>query len=289
MNSLKKIQVTSIIITRNEELNIEKCLKSIHGFVDQIFVIDSESTDSTRKIASQYADEVRNLPYDSEHIGPWIFQWGLDNLPIRNEWVLILEADQVLTPELKNELLRLYSQPSIEQNGFYIKRRQIFRGKPIRFGGYGSKYLLKLFRRSSGELDKLEQDTRVYVKGLVGKLRYGLDEDNKKEQEILFYLQKHIRYANMFANEESIRRTQHLQWKLTPRLFGSPDEYTLWLKGIYYRSPLMWRPFFYFFYRYILLLGFLDGKQGFIFHFMQAFWFRLIVDIRLEELIQEKK
>lgn len=278
------IPVTVIVTTRNEEVNIEKCLRSIHGFVDQIFVIDSESKDQTVPIARQYADEVYNLPYVHDAIIPWIFQWGLDNLLIRDEWVMILEADQELTPELKQELQTLFSQPSIPENGFYIRRIQIFRGRRIRFGGYGSKYLLKLFRRSAGELDKQEQDTRVYVKGQVGKLKSPIVEENLKEAEILFYLQKHLRYAEAFAREEFRRRQEGIQWKLEPRLFGTPDQRTLWLKGLYYRLPLYVRPFVYFFYRYFLLLGFLDGKEGAIFHFLRAFWFRLVVDIRLEEL-----
>jgi glycosyltransferase involved in cell wall biosynthesis len=278
------IPVTVIITTRNEEANIEKCLRSIHGFANQVFVIDSESEDQTVAIARKYADEVRNLAYVHDAIIPWIFQWGLDNLPIRNEWVMILEADQVMTPELKRELQQLFSQSYISENGFYIRRIQIFRGRQIRFGGYGSKYLLKLFRRSTGELDKQEQDTRVYVKGQVGKLKSPIVEENLKEAEILFYLQKHLRYAEAFAREEFRRRQEGIQFKLKPRLFGTPDQHTLWLKRLYYRLPLYVRPFAYWFYHYFLLLGFLDGKEGAIFHFLRAFWFRLVVDIRLEEL-----
>jgi len=166
-------------------------------------------------------------------------------------------------------------------------RRQIFRGKPLRFGGYGGKVLLKLFRRSCSELDPVEQDTRVYVRGSVGRLRAPLEEWNVKEDSIQFYLQKHLRYAEAFATEELKRRQGNLPWKTAPRLFGTPDERVLWLKDIYYRMPLFVRPALYFFYRYFILLGILDGKNGLIFHFLQAFWFRLVVDIRLEELMRE--
>jgi len=282
------IPITLIVTTRNEEANIEKCLESAYGFIDQIFVIDSESTDRTVTIARRYS-EVINLPYDHSKIIPWIYQWALDNLPIRNEWVMILEADQTLTPELKREIEKLFAKPEIAENGFYIKRRQIFRGKALRFGGYGSKYMLKLFRRSAGELDPEETDTRVYVKGEIGKLKYPIVEDNQKENDILFYLQKHLRYADTFAHEEMLRRRQNLEYKLKPRLFGTPDERTLWLKRLYFRTPLYVRPFVYFFYRYFILLGFLDGKQGSVFHFLQAFWFRLILDIRIEELRKKSK
>jgi glycosyltransferase involved in cell wall biosynthesis len=285
-----RVPLTVLFTTRNEEANIERSLASVHGFADQIFVIDSESEDRTVEIARRYADEVRNLAYEHGRIIPWIFQWGLDNLPIRNEWVLILEADQAVTPELRAELAALLARPesqAIREDGFYIRRRQIFRGKPLRFGGYGSKLLLKLFRRSRGELDPVEQDTRVYVHGAVGRLRAPLEEWNRKEDAILFYLQKHLRYAEAFAREELERRRRHLPWKLTPRLFGTPDERVLWLKTRYYRMPLFVRPVLYFLYRYFFLLGILDGKTGFLFHFLQAFWFRLVVDVRLEELLKE--
>ncbi|HVT18465.1 MAG TPA: glycosyltransferase family 2 protein [Thermoanaerobaculia bacterium] len=280
------VPLTVLVVTRNEELNLERCLASVHGFADQILVIDSESTDRTRDIARRFADEVRELPYDHTRIIPWIFQWGLDNLPIRNDWVLILEADQALVSELRAEITALLGRPRIAEDGFYIRRIQIFRGRRIRFGGYGGKHLLKLFRRGRGELDPLEQDTRIYVQGPVGRLRAPLEEWNRKEDAILFYLQKHLRYAEAFAREELARRRQGIPWKLTPRLFGTPDERSLWLKTQYYRLPRFVRPTLYFLYRYFFLLGVLDGKNGFIFHFLQAFWFRLVVDVRLEELMR---
>ncbi len=282
------IPLSVLVTTRNEEANVERCLRSVHGFADQIFVLDSESTDRTVEIARQYA-EVHTLAYDHSRIIPWIFQWGLDNLPLRNDWVLILEADQAVTPELREEIAALLARPdAVREDGFYIRRRQIFRGKPLRFGGYGSKVLLKLFRRSRSGLDPVEQDTRVYVRGPVGRLRAPLEEWNVKEDSIQFYLQKHLRYAEAFAREEFERRRGDIPWKTAPRLLGTPDERILWMKSLYYRMPLFVRPTLYFLYRYFFLLGILDGKTGFVFHFLQAFWFRLIVDIRLEELIKEE-
>ena len=280
------IPVTILLTTRNEEANLERTLASVAGWVDQIFVIDSESSDATVAIARRYA-EVVTLPYEHGRIIPWIFQWGLDHLPIRNEWILILEADQAVTPELKGSLEALFSLPVIPADGYYLRRKQIFRGKWIRFGGYGGKHLLKLFRRTHGELDPVEQDTRVYVKGKVAKLYGALEEWNAKEEEILFYLGKHLRYAEAFAQEEAKRRRERLAFKTKGRFFGTPDERVLWLKERWYRLPLFVRPFLYFIYRYVFLLGFLDGKRGFIFHFLQAFWFRLVVDVRLEEILKQ--
>ncbi|MCL4837825.1 MAG: glycosyltransferase family 2 protein [Thermoanaerobaculia bacterium] len=283
----ERLPLCVLVTTRNEEANLERTLASVAGWVDQLFVLDSESTDGTVEIARRYADDVVNLAYDHSRIIPWIFQWGLENLPLRNEWVLILEADQAVTPALRRELEGLFAGGSIPCDGYFILRRQIFRGKPIRFGGYGSKRLLKLFRRSVSALDPVEQDTRVYVRGRVGRLRGHLDEWNRKEDAILFYLEKHLRYAEAFAQEEHRRRQQAgFGFKAKPRLFGHADERVLWLKRIWYSLPLFVRPFLYFGYRYFLLLGFLDGARGSLFHFLQAFWFRLVVDVRVAELLR---
>ena len=282
------IPVSVILTTRNEAENIERTLQAIAGFADEIFVIDSESSDGTVEIARKYATEVVDLPYEHGRIIPWIFQWGLDNLPIRNEWVMILEADQRPDEALKRALQALFARASITENGFYLRRKQVFRGKWIRFGGYGDKWMLKLFRKGQGELDPQEEDTRVYVRGRTAKLDGWLVEENVKEERILFYLEKHLRYADAFARDELERRGTGIRWKLEPKLFGTPDERTLWLKSVYYRTPLYLRPWIYFLYRYFLRLGFLDGKEGFTFHFLQAYWFRLVIDIRLEELMRER-
>jgi glycosyltransferase involved in cell wall biosynthesis len=282
------IPVSVILTTRNEAANIERTLQAIAGFVDEIFVIDSESSDGTVEIARKYA-QVTNLPYQHGTIIPWIFDWGLKNLPLRNEWVLILEADQRPDEDLKRSLEALYARSVIAENGFDLRRKQIFRGKWIRFGGYGSKRMLKLFRRGYGEIDPKEEDSRIYVQGAIGQLDGWLVEENVKEERILFYLEKHLRYAEAFAREELERRDNGIKWKGQARLFGTHDERTLWLKSAYYRSPLYLRPWIYFLYRYIFLFGFLDGKTGFMFHFLQAFWFRLVVDIRLEEMLRERE
>lgn len=281
-----RIPLTVLVTTRDEEANLERCLASVRELADQVFVLDSESSDGTLEIARRYADEVACLPYEHTKIIPWIFQWGLDNLPIRNDWVLILEADQAIPGPLDREIRAVVGSLTVAERGFYIRRIQIFRGKPIRFGGYGGKYLLKLFRRSSGRLDPVEQDTRVYIDGAVGKLRAPLEEWNRKEDSILFYLEKHLRYAEAFAQEE-MKRREGLRFEGRARLFGTPDERVLWQKSLWYRSPLFLRSFLYFFVRYFVRLGILDGWNGFVFHFLQAFWFRFVVDLRITELRRE--
>jgi hypothetical protein len=202
--------------------------------------------------------------------------------------VLGLDADQRLTTGLVSEISNLFAgaQSGLERvNGFYIKRRQIFRGQWIRHGGYYPKYLLKLFRRASVEIDELDlMDHHFYVAGPTAKLRQDLVEDNQKERDLSFWIEKHNRYAPLHAREEFLRRRDSASWKIRPSLFGSPDQRVIWLKQRWYGLPLYVRPVGYFLYRYILQRGFLDGKQGFLFHFLQAFWYRVLVDAHLNDL-----
>ena len=209
--------------------------------------------------------------------------WALQNLPFRHEWVLALDADHRVLPELRDELAALLPQAPAGVNGYFVKRRQIFRGRWIRHGGYYPKYMLKLFRRGAARCDDDEFDYRFYVDGPTGKLRHDITEDNANEHAIGFWIDKHNKFATEQAVEE-LKRRGGAAYLLRPKLFGNPDERTLWLKQRWYRLPLFVRPFVYFFYRYFLRLGFLDGKQGFLFHFLQGFWFRLLVDVKLEEL-----
>lgn len=280
---MTRLPLTVLVTTRNEEVNLAHTLPTYSSWIDQLCVLDSESSDGTVEIATRHGAEVARLTYEHGRIIPWIFQWGLDNLSLRHEWILILEADQSVPAGLRSEIESVVLGAGVH-DGYYITRRQIFRGKPIRFGGYGGKRMLKLFRRGRGALDPIEQDTRVYVDGSVGALRTPLQEWNRKEDAILFYLEKHLRYAEAFAREEHRRAVEGIAFRRRGRLLGTPDERILWQKQLWYRLPLFARPLAYFFYRYVILLGFLDGPSGALFHFLQAFWFRLVVDVRLAEL-----
>jgi glycosyltransferase involved in cell wall biosynthesis len=271
-----------IVLTFNEEDNLEKCLQSVAGLCREIFVVDSGSTDGTLEIARCYG-RVEHHAFET-HSLQW--KWALENLPLSNDWILALDADQRLTPELAAELQNLFSPGrTIEDvNGFYLNRRQIFKGQWIRHGGYYPKYLLKLFRASRVQLDPGDLvDHHFYVPGRTLKLRHDLVEDNHKENNISFWTEKHNRYARLLAQEELERRNT-ARTLIRPAIFGTPDQRVLWGKNLWSRCPSYVRPCLYFVYRYFFRLGFLDGKQGFVFHFLQAFWFRLLVDINIEEL-----
>ncbi len=278
-----------VILTHDEELNLPACLESLTGLDSEVFVVDSGSTDRTLAIAQQHGARVLSHPFES-HAKQW--HWALQSLPTVPPWVLGLDADQRLTPELKEELVHLFGDGDDSLsgiNGFYIKRRQVFRGRWIRHGGYYPKYLLKLFRSDAAYLDDKDlMDHHFYVKGRVAKLRGDLIEANLKEDEIGFWVDKHNRYAVLHAREELIKRTRGGPRPIQPSLLGDPDQRTLFLKLVWYRLPLYVRPFFYFAYRYVFRLGFLDGKQGLIFHVLQGFWYRLLVDINIDQLRDER-
>jgi hypothetical protein len=127
------------------------------------------------------------------------------------------------------------------------------------------------------------------VRGPVRKLKHDLLEANLKEDDISFWIEKHSRYARKLAVEELRRRRGERPDLIQASLRGNPDQRTLQFKRMWVHMPLYVRPFIYFFYRYFLRLGFLDGKQGAIFHFMHAFWFRLLIDVHLDDMLREKK
>jgi glycosyltransferase involved in cell wall biosynthesis len=274
--------VSVIVLTFNEERNLRACLSSIVGLTPDIFVVDSGSTDRTLAIAAEFGAQAVMHPFES-HARQW--QWALSTLPIRSQWVLALDADQALTPELKvsiSENLPSWTSAGTPVGG-YLNRRQIFRGRWIRHGGYYPKYLLKLFRTDTVVLDQDDLvDHHFHVTGTTAILAGDLIEDNRNESDIAVWIAKHNRYAVQQAREETARSADPDQ--RPARAFGSPDERTRWQKRIWYRLPLYGRPFGYFIYRYVFRLGFLDGKEGFVFHFMQAFWYRLLVDINRDEL-----
>src|SRR5262249_45614125 len=188
-------------------------------------------------------------------------------------------------PELRKSIFERVPEWTREGTpaGGYLNRRQIFRGRWIRHGGYYPKYPLKLFRKDAGVLHEDDLvDHPLHVTRATVILAGDLIEDNRNESDIAVWIAKHNRYAVQQAREETARSADPDQ--RPTRAFGSPDERTRWLKRIWYRLPLYARPFGYFIYRYVFRLGFLDGKEGFIFHFMQAFWYRLLVDINRDEL-----
>jgi glycosyltransferase involved in cell wall biosynthesis len=279
---VSRVGLAVVVLTFNEERNIEACLSSVAGWVSQIFVVDSGSTDATLQIAASFGAEVVSHTFES-HARQW--RWALSTLPLTAEWVLALDADQSVNGELKDAIALALTRWSGPQSpvGAYVNRRQIFRGRWIRHGGYYPKYLLKLFRRDAVSVDEADRvDHHFTVVGPTAILPGDLIEDNRNEAAIAVWIAKHNRYAVLQAREE-LARAEPGGGARRGRVFGSPDERTLWRKWLWNRCPPFIRPWAYFLYRYLLRLGFLDGKEGFVFHFMQALWYRLLVDINRDE------
>jgi len=277
-----KLPLSFLMLTLNEELNLERSLSSLAGWADDVVIVDSFSTDRTLEVAQKYGARVVQHKFEG-HARQWL--WGMRNIEFKNPWLFMHDPDHSVMPELKQELEEVFRKGVPEDvNGLYVKRRNVFQGKWIRHGGYYPVWMLKIVRHQMVSFDEHEFDYRAYVPGRTWTLRHDIIEENVKEEDITFWIDKHNRFAVRQAEEELFRARHPDKWQTTPSLFGNSDQRTLWLKMRWYRMPLFVRPFLYFIYRYFLRLGFLDGKKGFIFHFLQAFWYRLIVDVKLEQL-----
>jgi glycosyltransferase involved in cell wall biosynthesis len=273
------VPVSVVILTFNEARNLPACLQSVVAWAADIVVVDSGSTDETLAIAAAHGARVVTHAFDT-HARQWA--WALAEVPLATEWVLALDADHAVTPELQQAIIRAVGGGDSTIAGYFLNRRQVFRGRWIRHGGYYPKYLLKLFRRGAVSLDAADLvDHHFRVAGPTARLAGDLIEDNRNEAAIFDWIAKHNRYARLQAREELARLagTQPTgDWR------GNPDERTQRQKALWARMPGYVRPLGYFLYRYVLRFGFLDGKQGFVFHFLQAWWYRLLVDINLDEL-----
>ncbi len=287
---MKNKEISFIILTFNEEQHLPRLLASIAGLEAQIYILDSGSTDKTLAIAADYQAIVKTNSFVN-HPKQWDF--ALKNFEIHSPWIIGLDSDQIVSAELYQKLEN-FKNDDIETtiNGIYFNRKNYFRGQWLRHGGYFPKYLLKMFRNGVGFSDLNENmDHRFIVTGktIIWKNGY-LKEENLKENNISFWLAKHNNYSDKLAKEE-VERIQNLRNQtIKGRFFGgSPDEKIAFLKNIWWKLPLYLRPFLFFIYRFIFQLGILDGKQGRLFHFLHAFWFRLMIDVKIEELLNNKK
>ncbi|MCA9421975.1 MAG: glycosyltransferase family 2 protein [Nitrospira sp.] len=278
------IPVSVVILTFNEEKNIKFCLDSIKNWAQEIFIVDSGSLDRTVEMAKQYTNQVcsHELINQAQQ-----FNWALENLPIRTEWVLRLDADEFLLPELRSEISQAISNADVKINGFYIKRRVYFKGNWIKHGGYYPTWLLRLFRYGKAHSEQLEMDEHIVLfDGQVSYLKNDFIDYNHKD--LAFWTGKHEKFAEREA--AALMRQAHQANQIGhQQLTGQPAR-KRWLKGnVYARSPLFIRAFIYFLYRYFILLGFLDGKPGLIFHFLQGFWYRFYVDAKIWEAQQQQQ
>ena len=277
-----------VILTYNEENHIPRLLESIKGLNAQAFVLDSGSTDQTMAICQSYGAETAIHPFEN-HPKQW--HAALNSFEFSTPWLICLDADQVVTPELFRQLQQFHDSEYQGIDGIYFNRKNYFKGHWLRYGGYYPKYLLKMIRTGKGISDLNENmDHRFVVPGKTITWKKGhIIEENLKENNISFWINKHNRYSDLLAQEEIERMSALRSQTVKTDFWGNPDERTAWLKSLWWKLPRFFRPFLYFTYRMIFQLGILDGKTGILFHFLQGFWFRIIVDVKINEILKQKK
>jgi glycosyltransferase involved in cell wall biosynthesis len=270
--------ISVLLLTYNENKHIERCVNNALTFSDDIVIVDSFSTDGC-------LDLIKDKPNISIFTHAFInhgkqINWSLDNLNFKNEWLMVMDSDEFVTDELREEMLRRI--PIENFDGYYFKRRIYFMNKWIRFGGMYPHYIMRLFKKGFGRYEEREEDHLIF-KGNSSVFENFYLEDNRNNN-LPSFTRKHL---NTGENEmrEFLGIEKVDEEAIIPTLFGSKPQRNRWLKmHIYDKFPLFVRPFAYFFYRYFLKLGFLDGRRGFIFHTLQAFWYRFYVDARIYEM-----
>ncbi len=270
-----------LILTFNEEQHIERCINSVRAISKNIFIVDSYSTDNTVQLAEKLGAKVYLNIWKNYSVQ---YQWGLDNCPIDTEWVLRMDADEYLLPALSEEIER--SLPNIDDkiSGIYVRRRLYFQERWIKHGGYYPTWLLRLWRYKDGFIEQKWMDEHIKLRaGTTIQFKNDLVDDNLND--LTWWTEKHNAYSKREVID--LLNTLHHFCKyneVQANIWGTQEERKRYLKIKYAKLPLFVRPFIYFLWRYFLKLGFLDGKQGLIWHVLQGFWYRFLVDAKIYEL-----
>lgn len=277
-----KQDISIVILTLNEELHITRCIKSLQSFAKDIFVIDSYSTDRTVEIAEALGAKVYQNKWPGNHAIQ--FQWGLDNCPIETTWVMKMDADEYVLPELADEInSKLYTFQD-DVSGIYIKRRVHFLDRWIKHGGYYPIWFLRIWRHDYGQMEQRWMDEHIKLSsGKTVQFENDFVDDNKSG--LTAWTNKHNNYATREAIDALNKIYNFVEADIEEgKLFGTSVERKRWLRQKYDSLPLFVRPIIYFYYRYFFKLGFLDGKPGFIWHFLQGFWYRFYIDAKIYEI-----
>lgn len=275
------IDLSVIILTHNESKHIGRCIKSLQQVTDTIFIVDSFSTDDTVSIAEGLGATVIQNPWVSYSFQ---FNFGITHNPFETTWLMRMDADECITPELAAELNSSLSQVPAGVSGLYVKRRVIFMDKWIRRGGYYPIWLLRIWRRGMGTCEELWMDEHIKLSsGTVANLKNDIVDHNLNN--LTWWTQKHNNYAiREVIDLLNIKYNFDSKPTVDPKFWGTQEQRTRFLKVQYSKLPLFTRPFIYFSYRYFIKLGFLDGLKGIIWHFLQGFWYRFLVDAKIYEV-----
>ncbi len=275
--------IAAIILTKDEEKHIERCINSLKGVCDEIIVVDSFSTDRTCDIAEAMGAKVYKNPWKNYATQ---FNYGVYNCNIKSAWIWRIDADEFLEGNIGIAVKKALKECNDDVNGVYIRKRIDFIGKPLLHGGWYPSYHLKIFRNGHGDCENRWMDEHIRIfDGTTITVEDGNQVDANLNS-LTWWTQKHNGYAtremvDMLMMEYGLDAKAQ---EVVPKFFGTEEQRKRWLKMKYVKFPLFIRPFINFFLRYILKAGFLDGNEGFIWHILQGFWYRMLVDAKIFEL-----
>ena len=267
--------ISVIILSFNSEETLAATLESAYRVSDDIHIVDSFSSDKTLEIADSYGAHV--VQHEFVNYGAQR-NWAIDNLRLKHNWELHLDADEKLSDDLIEELMNLKNPLSVGVDGYFISRLVHFMGRPIRHGGMYPIWHMRLFKHGKGRCESRKYDQHFFVQGQTLRLKSPMIDDNC--MSLYEWVARHNRWASAEVMELISHESDDV---IKGCMRGNPIEKKRAFKEIYYRLPLFSRPFLLFVYRYVFRLGFLDGKEGLIFFVLQTFWFRFLVDAKFFE------
>ena len=282
MTTASEPRLSVVVLTKDEATNLPALLTSLAGLDCRIFVVDSGSTDATVALAEAAGCHVVSHPF--EHYAAQR-NWAFDHLPIDTLWVLSLDADERLTPALRDEIARVVAANDPAFDGYMLRKQTWFMGRWLRHGGQYPAWHLRLARTGKVRCEDRLYDQHYVVDGPVGRLEN--DYIDILTDSLTSWTERHNRWATLEATE-LLSEDDRIQ--VQPRWSGTPIERKRFLRMKVYRAfPLFARPFLLFLFDYVIRLGFLDGKPGLIFHVLQRFWFRFLVDAKIYEMRRKQK
>ena len=276
------LDITVVILTYNEERHIERCIQSIKKYSDNIYIIDSYSTDNTIQICKSLNVNILQNKFINQSKQ---FTWALDNINFKTEWILRLDADEYLEDNLIIEIKNKLPNISKDIVGVNLKRKHIFMDKWIKFGGRYPLILLRLWRNGHGYIEDRWMDEHIMVEG--GKtITFKNNFCDHNLNNLSFFINKHDWYAGKEVVDILLGnlKIKNDKKKLSIKNTSLNVSLKRFMKESFYNKlPIGLGPLLYFLYRYIFLLGFLDGRVGLIYHFLQGFWYRFLVESKLVE------
>lgn len=277
----KTVDITVIILTYNEEIHIRRCLENVCPIAKKVYVVDSPSTDRTVDICKEFENvEVIVHKYPGNQAEQ--FNWALDNLKIETEWILRLDADEYLTPELVEELKEKLPRMDEGVSALSLSRARAYCGKVLHHGIVNGIWITRIFRIGKARYEKRLMDEHLSVEGEIVRIEHQFVDDNR--MTIGQFTIKHEGYASREATLLLDAEYHLTDTSAMPKDHGEEVEKKRAQKERYARMPLFWRAFAYFVYRYVIKLGFLDGKEGFLWDFLQGWWYRTLVDAKIFEV-----